>query len=211
MNIFKSKWFAAFEIITTLIVVITAIIMINNRLPSYDNVTKSYANLVEDLRVRVSEKLMYEKYAWQAEQEGYNDLKRLFFAAADAQSMQIKNEYELLNAVMERSMPPGESVEVKSTMENLTIAANKEKEKAQAMYPEFIKISENEGFKKAKQIFSYGKQVSQANAELLLGYVSAGAPAANTEFYVCESCGKLSAGKRPDKCNICKKDRHKQY
>ncbi|MBQ5850446.1 MAG: rubrerythrin family protein [Lachnospiraceae bacterium] len=209
--ILHSKWFAVFEVVATIAVVATAILMINFRTPSYDSIPKSYGNLTETLRVRATDKQRYEDYAIKAEQEGNKAVKRIFLAAADMQEIRIQEEYELLNSISKRSMPPMEKVEIKSTAENLSASISQERYKAEQMYTKFIEEAGKENFRKGKGIFDLAKKVSAENSlvfERALEGISN-----ETRIYGCKACGKLTLGEMPDKCSICKKgkDVHKEY
>lgn len=208
-SILKSKWFAVFELVTTLAVVGIAILMVAGRGPAYEEVQKTYNSMVEDLRMRNTSVNRYTLYAQQAGSEGNTVLQKLYTAAADGQKLFIEQEFAMVNSLSERTMPVGDSVEAKSTAENLTGVIGEERNKAESVYPRYAANAAEEGYKEAEELFDRSGKAAKVNEELF-SLLSAeltqnGRLNYDTPVYLCEECGTLAIKEKPESCSACGK------
>lgn len=206
-DILHSKWFPLVEVGTSIMVVLLAVVMLFGRAPSYEDVPKTYTALVDDLRMRSTDKNRYTLYADHAAKEGNVSLQKLFLALSDSQGLMIEKEYAMVNGLMERSMPSADSAESWGTAENLNAALAQEKYKADSVYPRFSQLAKEESYKEAKGLFDNSKSVAANNHELL-----SKAKEGNVyeRIFVCQECGGLFA-EAQDKCIICKSKELKEY
>ena len=135
----------------------------------------------------------YLFFAQRADEEGFKQVARLFRAAADAETVHARNHFRVLGGV-------------KTTKENLGAAVGGEHYEFTKMYPEFIKQSETDGDKAAKNSFDLANRVEQIHHKLFgvaLQDVEKGVKAAEKNIFVCQYCGNTVEGEAPDKCPVC--------
>lgn len=208
-DILHNKWFAIFELITSILVIIVAILMIYFRTPSYDKIPDTYANLTEHIRIRITEKEKAKVFASIALAEGNANLSRLFVAYSEMQEMNALKEYELLNSISDRNLPPAELFNADNTVENINAIILSERNKVDILYSEFIDEADAERFNKAKKIFETARRVSKENITVFEQALSKQYDM--DTIYGCMSCGNLAIGDIPDKCNICNKKEYKEF
>ena len=128
-------------------------------------------------------------FAMKAEQEGYSQVARLFRAIAEGEAVHAFNHFRLLDAVS------GTQDNLESAFETENLAAS--------TYPQFIREANEEGNTSVATVLSYSRDVEKGHAQLYkkaLAHMMAGE---ETEYYVCQVCGHVSDGIRPDVCPIC--------
>lgn len=134
----------------------------------------------------------YLAFAKKAEQEGYPQVAKLFRAAAAAETVHAHAHLRVMDGV-------------KSTADNLKAAIEGETYEFKSMYPEFIKVAEEEGNSKAIKSFKNAMAVEMEHEKF---YSEALAALGNAEtetydYYICPVCGHTHARSAPDKCPIC--------
>ncbi len=135
----------------------------------------------------------YLAFAKKAEQDGFNQVARLFRAAAAAETIHAHAHLRVMGGI-------------NSTEENLKAAVGGEEHEFQEMYPEFVAEAEQEGNRAALISFKNAMAVEAIHAGLYgdaLAAVQSGSDLADTPIYVCEICGNTVLGEAPDKCPIC--------
>ena len=139
----------------------------------------------------------YDYYAKVAEKEGYYYIAKIFRETAINEFQHAKDEFKLLKGIND-------------TVSNLKAAAEGEDYEVETMYPEFLKIAEEEGNTEAALLF---RQIIKVEAEhraryqKLLKRVEDG-----TVFkreapikWKCSKCGYVHEGTEPPlKCPCCK-------
>lgn len=131
----------------------------------------------------------YLAYGNKAEAEGKINAAKLFRAAADAETLHAHKHFEVAG-------------KLKSTRENLVDAVNGETYEYKDMYPEFLKVAEEEGNQAAIRTFTLALKAEEVHARL---YEEALANIENEEeifYYLCPLCGNIEKSV-PDKCFIC--------
>ncbi len=132
----------------------------------------------------------YLAFSKKAEEEGLNQVAKLFRAAAVAETVHAHKHLRVLGGIH-------------STKENLQEAIGGETHEFTKMYPEMIEEAKKEGEKQALQSFEFANKVESIHADL---YQKAFDNLGNNEpvdYYVCQVCGNTVGNDAPDRCPIC--------
>lgn len=129
-------------------------------------------------------------YAEKAEEEGYQQMAKLFRVIALSEEIHAKRALRNLG-------------KVKSTEDNLSASFESEKKVAEVAYDNFIKIAEEEGNSLAVLHFSQSRDVEEHHAKLYKEAMNHLMEDRKTVYYVCEVCGYVSDGILPEECPIC--------
>jgi len=135
----------------------------------------------------------YTAFARKADEEGLPQVARLFRAAAEAETIHALNHLRTLG-------------EVKATVANLEAAVSGETFEFKKMYPEYLKVAQQEISKQAAWTFDVANQVEQIHANLYskaLEALKSGKALSETDYYVCSVCGNTVESNPPEKCPIC--------
>ncbi|MFP4115803.1 MAG: rubrerythrin family protein [Candidatus Aenigmatarchaeota archaeon] len=135
----------------------------------------------------------YLLYAEKAEEEGLEQIAKLFRAVAEAEAIHIGNHAEAMD-------------KVKDTAENLQDAIEGEKYEHTEMYPEFLEKAMEEGEKDAAKSFRWAKEVEEGHEELYRKArekVEEGGDLEEERIFVCEGCGYTTTGEAPEVCPVC--------
>lgn len=132
----------------------------------------------------------YLAFAKKAEEEGYNQVAKLFRAAAEAETVHAHSHFRVLGGA-------------KSTKENIQEAIAGETHEFKKMYPEFLAKAKAEAIKPAEMSFDYANQVEKIHAALYEKALANLGKNEAVDYYVCPVCGNTVEGKAPDKCPIC--------
>ncbi len=135
----------------------------------------------------------YLAFAQKAEKEGFVQIAKLFRAAAEAETIHAFNHLKIME-------------EVKSTYENLETAISGETFEFSKMYPEYIKIANVEGNKRASWSFKVANKVEEVHANLYTKAIQAVKSKNDleiTDYFVCSVCGNTVEDEAPDRCPIC--------
>jgi len=135
----------------------------------------------------------YLAYARKAEEEGLQQIAKLFRAAAEAETVHALNHLRIMG-------------DIKSTNENLETAISGETFEFKTMYPKYLAEAKNEGNKKAVWSFDVANKVEQIHANLFskaIETLKTGKKLASVGYFVCNVCGNTVEGEAPEKCPIC--------
>ena len=133
----------------------------------------------------------YLAFAKKADEEGYQQVARLFRAVAAAETIHAHNHFRTLG-------------EIKSTKDNIQAAIQGENYEIVTMYPGFIKDAESENDKKALASFRWAWEVEKVHEALYTRALETlGADGKSFDYYVCPNCGYTHEGSAPDKCPVC--------
>ena len=140
----------------------------------------------------------YLAFAKKAGQDGFENVARLFRAAAEAETIHALGHLNAMDGVG-------------STAENLKAAVEGETYEFTTMYPPMIEQAEADGHK-AKRMFTYAAKAEAVHARLYqmaLDAVAQGKDLSEVGLYLCPFCGNIELGEAPDACPICgaKKDK----
>ncbi|AOT71725.1 rubrerythrin family protein [Geosporobacter ferrireducens] len=131
----------------------------------------------------------YLAYAKKAEAEGYVNAAKLFKAAADAETLHAHKHFEVAG-------------KLKSTVDNLKDAVNGETYEFKDMYPEFLKIAQEEDNKEAVRTFEYALKAEEVHARLYEEALNNVDSKEEVFYYLCPVCGNIEKVV-PEKCFIC--------
>jgi rubrerythrin len=137
-------------------------------------------------------------FARKADEEGYEQVARLFRAVAAAEGVHVERHLRLL----------GEAY-VKGTEENLQYSFEQETTVNQVYYPEFIRQAEEEGEPAAAVTFKQARDVEERHADLYKRALAAMLRDETHDYYVCQVCGYVAEREPLDQCPICNAKRDK--
>jgi len=133
----------------------------------------------------------YLAFAKKAEDEGFNQVAKLFRAAAAAETVHAHKHLKVMGGI-------------KSTKENLEEAIEGETQEYTKMYPQMILEAEKEGGnEKAIQSFDLANKVESIHANLYRNALENMDNNESVDYYVCQVCGNTVENEAPDKCHVC--------
>ncbi len=135
----------------------------------------------------------YVAFAAKAEAEGYQQIAKLFRAAAAAETVHALAHFRVMKGVAD-------------TKQNLQTAIDGEGYEFKEMYPAFIEIAEKEGNRAAVVSFRNANAVEKTHFDLYskaLETLNAGKDISPASIYICDVCGHTAVGEPPDKCPVC--------
>lgn len=132
----------------------------------------------------------YLAFAKQAAEEGYDQVARLFRAAAAAETVHAFNHLRVLG-------------EVQSTAENLQAAIAGETSEYDEMYPAFIEEARKEENSSAEISFFGAQAVEEIHAKLFKEALQNLGKNRIIDYWVCAVCGNTVEGEAPEQCPIC--------
>lgn len=150
---------------------------------------KTLKNLMEAFAGESQANRKYLAYSKKAEKDGKLNAAKLFKAASDAETLHALKHFEVAG-------------KVGSTADNLKDGVAGETFEYKEMYPDFVKIAEEEGNRAALGSFTFAMKAEEVHAKL---YQDALGNLDQTEevfYYLCPVCGNIEKV-RPDKCSIC--------
>jgi rubrerythrin len=164
---------------------------------TFINKDRKLTKTTENLKVAFSGESQanrkYLAFAKRAEDEGYDQIAKLFKAAAAAETVHAHNHLRILGGI-------------KSTIENIEEAITGETYEFKTMYPEFLDIAAEEQENQASWSFNIANEVEKIHAKLYTKASEAlkeNRDIPQVEFYVCNVCGNTVENKPPEKCPIC--------
>ncbi len=132
----------------------------------------------------------YLAFAQKADEEGFFQVARLFRAVAEAETVHAHNHLKVLAGI-------------KSTGENLEEAIAGEVEEFKEMYPDFIKVAEEEENEAALWTFDVANKVEEIHAGLYEKALENLGENVEVVYYVCNFCGNTVEKEPPELCPIC--------
>lgn len=153
------------------------------------NENKTLNNLMEAFAGESQANRKYLSYAKKAEKDGNLNAAKLFKAASDAETLHALKHFEVAGKIA-------------STADNLKDAVAGETHEYKDMYPDFVKVAEEEGNKAAVMSFTFAMKAEEVHAKL---YQEALENLDQTEevfYYLCPVCGNIEKF-IPEKCSIC--------
>ncbi|MDP4126549.1 MAG: ferritin family protein [Bacillota bacterium] len=153
------------------------------------NSPKTLEHLMEAFAGESQANRKYTAYSRKAEAEGKKNAAKLFKAASDAETIHALKHFEVAD-------------KIKSTAENLNDAVNGENHEYQSMYPEFLKVAQEEGNQAAVRTFTWAMKAEEVHAKLYKEALDNLDQEEEVEYYLCPVCGNIEKV-RPEKCSIC--------
>jgi rubrerythrin len=137
-------------------------------------------------------------FARKADDEGYEQVAKLFRAVAAAEGVHAERHLRLL----------GEAY-IRSTEENLRYSFEQETTVNEVYYPQFIREAEEEEEPAAAVTFKQARDVEEGHAALYKRALSAMLREETHDYHVCQVCGYVAEREPPDQCPICNAKRER--
>lgn len=132
----------------------------------------------------------YLAYADKAAKEGFEQVAKLFRAAAQAETIHAHAHLRIAGKIHD-------------TMANLEDAISGETYEFTKMYPEMIKAAEAEGNKAAANYMTWVNAVEEVHANLYKKALAAKGQMESVDYYVCTVCGYTHEGPHDGPCPVC--------
>ncbi len=158
-------------------------------------------NLAEAFAGESQASRRYLAFAIKAEEEGFNNLARLFRAIAESETIHAHNHLKSMNVV-------------KSSLENVEEAMKGETEEFTSMYPMFIDQAKRDANNDALKSFFWANEAERVHAdfyESALASLKQGKDIEAADIHVCSVCGNTVRGELPDKCPVCGEPKDKYF
>jgi len=146
-------------------------------------------NLMEAFAGESQANRKYLAYSKKAEKEGKLNAAKLFKAASDAETLHALKHFEVAG-------------KVGGTADNLKDAVAGETHEYKDMYPDFVKIAEDEGNKAALKSFEFAMKAEEVHAGLYQEALDNLDETEEVFYYLCPVCGNIEKSV-PEKCSIC--------
>ncbi len=153
------------------------------------NGNKTIDNLMDAFAGESQANRKYLAYSKKAEKDGKINASKLFKAASDAETIHALKHFEVAG-------------KVGSTSDNLADAVAGETHEYKEMYPDFVKLAEEEGNKAAVMSFTFAMKAEEVHARLYQEVLDNLDQTEEVFYYLCPVCGNIEKA-RPDKCSIC--------
>ena len=150
---------------------------------------KTYDNLMAAFAGESQANRKYLAYSKQAEKDGNLNAAKLFKAASDAETLHALKHFEVAG-------------KIGTTADNLKDAVAGETYEYKDMYPDFVKLAEEEGNKAALLSFNYAMKAEEVHARLYQEALDSLDQTDEVFYYLCPICGNIEKV-RPGKCSIC--------
>ncbi len=171
--------------------------------------TQTEKNLLKAFAGESQARNRYTMFAKVAKKEGYEQIQEFFLETAENEYQHAKIFFEFLegrDVEITATYPAGK---LGTTEENLLVAANGEHEEFVALYPEFARVAEEEGFAKVANAFRRIGMIEKdhedrfrkllKNIEETKVFKKDG-----DEAWYCRKCGHVHFGKQaPKACPVC--------
>jgi rubrerythrin len=152
--------------------------------------SKTIDNLKEAFAGESQANRKYLAFAKQADKEGFQQVAKLFRAAAEAETIHAHSHLRAMAAI-------------KSTAENLQEAIAGEMHEYTAMYPPMIDDAKAEGNKAAERVLSYANEVEKTHAALYRKALEGLGEAPAVDYHICSVCGYTCENAPPERCPVC--------
>ena len=173
--------------------------------------TKTEQNLLKSFAGESQARNRYTLFALKASEEGFEHIAAVFRETADQEVIHAGEFFKYLET--------GEGVEITATFpagkvgtteENLTAAANGEREEWEQLYPQFAAIAKEEGFTDVSRTFTavvVAEKQHEKRYRAFLEHLKAGDLFKRENVvWRCRNCGfVVAAPSAPGVCAICKK------
>ena len=150
----------------------------------------------------------YAKFAQKAEADSMFNVSAMFKAISEAEAIHKENHLKVLKELGVDFNPQLKEASIGTTLENLKSSMEGEKYEYTKMYPEFIKIAEQEKSKKALTSFDFAMKVEQKHSNLYNEAITlinneGNDLNLNKEWAVCPICGGTYKKGEVKHCNVC--------
>lgn len=177
--------------------------------------SETLVNLMKAFAGESQARNRYNFYASIASKEGYKQIEAIFLETADNEKEHAKRFFKFALTGMEGEIPADVDISATfpvamgNTLDNLNYAANGENEEWSALYPEFARVAEVEGFKEISTVFKMIAKVEHHHEERyrkLYNNIKNGLVFKKEEqaTWICRNCGYIHDGSSaPEICPAC--------
>lgn len=177
--------------------------------------SETLVNLMKAFAGESQARNRYTFYASIASKEGYKQIEAIFLETADNEKEHAKRFFKFALTGMEGEIPADVDISATfpvamgNTLDNLNYAANGENEEWSALYPEFARVAEVEGFKEISTAFKMIAKVEHHHEERyrkLYNNIKNGLVFKKEEqtTWICRNCGYIHDGSSaPEICPAC--------
>lgn len=171
--------------------------------------TETEKNLLTAFAGESQARNRYTYFASQAKKEGYEQISAIFLETADNEKEHAKRLFKFLEGgevEISAGFPAGV---IGNTAENLKASASGENYEHTKMYPEFAKISDEEGFSEIAAVFraiAIAEKQHEKRYLALLDNIKNGKVFKRGKVvkWKCRNCGYIhEGGETPEKCPAC--------
>lgn len=147
----------------------------------------------------------YLAFAKKAAQDGYNRAAALFNAAAAAEEIHAREHGKVIRSLGAEPVATIADPEIKTTLENLKAAFAGECYERDVMYPEFIKVAEEDSNRSAARSFKWALKAEAEHASMYEEAINnlEDWKTSDTTFLVCPRCGYTTTELDFDACPVC--------
>lgn len=148
----------------------------------------------------------YLSFAKKADTEGYGEVGSLFRAAARAEEIHASNHSVVIKKMGAVPHAVLDSLDVKSTRENLQASIKGETYERDTMYPDFLKQARADGNRDAVRSLNLAKTAEAEHAKLYalsLENLDKLKGSTSKSFFVCPTCGYTTSDINFAKCPSC--------
>jgi len=135
-------------------------------------------------------------YAEKAMADGYLQMAKLFRAISEAEKVHALKHLRLMKLVG-------------TTEENLQASFEREISVSENVYPEMIRVAEEEGRVPARISFSQTRDAEDFHAKLYKNALAHMLDERETTYHVCLVCGYVADGHAPEACPVCNAPKEK--
>lgn len=166
-------------------------------------------NLVRAIAGESMARNKYTYFASQARKDGFEQIAAIFEETADNEKEHAKRLMKLLDGPTESSLEKYDFPVVKTTGENLAVAAAGENFEHTTMYPEFAKVAKEEGFEEAAKVMTEIGEIEACHEKRYLKLkenIDKGIVFKRGEEveWKCRNCGYVHKGtEAPEVCPAC--------
>lgn len=171
--------------------------------------TKTEQNLLKAFAGESQARTRYTFFASQAKKEGFEQISAIFLETAEQEKEHAKKFFKFLEGGMVEITASYPAGIIGTTAENLLEAANGEYEEWDALYPDFARVADEEGFPQIAYTFRSVATVEvehEKRYRRLLERVREGKVFERDEEieWQCRNCGHVQKGKAaPEVCPTC--------
>lgn len=174
--------------------------------------TSTLASLMDAFNGESNAHARYLAFAAKADAEGWHGVASLFCAAAFAEHIHAGNHARVIKQQGGTPQAVVRTAEVRSTLENLSIALGGEQFEVDTMYPKFIKDAQAAYNEAAVHSFQWALEAEKTHIRLFdeaIAMVASGKKdcwaGTASVYYVCPTCGFTSESPAEhDRCPVCK-------
>lgn len=152
----------------------------------------------------------YVEFAKKADAEGFAGVASLFRAAARAEEIHAANHAVVIRKMGAQPTAVIEKTIIRATRENLMTAIDGETYERDIMYPEFIRVAQQEKNTAAIRTFNFALEAETEHARLFadaLGALATKKPA--MKYFVCAICGYTAERLDAERCPVCSNPKEK--